>query len=48
MGHQGCKVWGKGRAEELDVGAGFVDEVEEGGGREDGRDGRAAVADGGF
>jgi len=34
--------------EELDVGAGFVDEVDEGGGREDGRDGRAACADGGF
>lgn len=37
----------QGGSEELDVGAGFVDEVQEGGGGEDGRDRGAAGEDGG-
>ena len=42
MGDEGREMGGERRSEELDVGAGFVDEVEEWGGGEDGRDGGAA------
>ena len=47
MGDEGREMGREGGSEELDIGAGFIDEVEEGGGREDGRDRGAAGEDGG-